>query len=73
MKGTLMNKQFLIISIAIVLALFTGFMPMYLAYSSQSDKITVLESNETELVKANAAMIEEISKLRKEKATEDCD
>ncbi len=68
-----MNKQFLIISIAIVLALFTGFMPMYLAYSSQSDKITVLESNETELVKANAAMIEEISKLRKEKATEDCD
>ena len=67
-----MNKQLFVLSVAIMIALFTGFTPMYLAYSSQSDKITVLEANGSELVRTNAAMIEEISLLRKTIATEDC-
>ena len=67
-----MNKQLLVLSVAIMIALFTGFTPMYLAYSSQSDKITVLEANESELARTNAAMIEEISLLRNIIATEDC-
>ena len=74
-KGSsyLMNKQILILSVSILLALFTGFMPMYLAYSSQSDRITLLESNEAEIVKANAALFEEITALRIDQAKEDCD
>lgn len=68
-----MNKQIMVISVAVVLALFTGFTPMYLAYSSQSDKIILLEANEAEVVRANAALFEEITTLRKNKTTENCD
>ena len=68
-----MNKQIMVISVAIVLALFTGFTPMYLAYSSQSDKITLLEANVAEITRANAALFEEITTLRTDKTTEDCD
>ena len=68
-----MNKQLVVIAIAVVLSLFTGFMPMYLAYSSQSDRIRLLEESETELVKTNAAMIEQITALRNTNATDDCD
>ncbi len=46
---------------------------MYLAYSSQSDRIALLESNEAEIVKANAALFEEITALRIDQAKEDCD
>ena len=68
-----MNKQILILSVSILLALFTGFTPMYLAYSSQSDRIALLESNEAEIVKANAALFEEITALRIDQAKENCD
>jgi cell division protein FtsB len=67
-----MNKQLLALTAAIMIALFTGFTPMYMAYSSQSDEIAILEANGSELVRTNAAMIEEIGLLRKTIATKDC-
>jgi cell division protein FtsB len=67
-----MNKQLLVLTAAIMIALFTGFTPMYMAYSSQSDEIAILEANGSELVRTNAAMIEEIGLLRKTIATKDC-
>ena len=60
----MLQKKYTTAAIATLVGIALGFIPLFLMYSSQADEITLLQTNETELVRSNKAMIEQIAEFQ---------